>query len=220
MHLPDGFVSAPVAGATTALALIACAVSIRKTRKTLDTKTVPLLGVTAAFIFSAQMINFPVAAGTSGHVLGAALAVALLGPYSGLLVMTVTLVLQALLFADGGITALGANLVNMGLVGGGVAWLVLQSARTMRLPARFLPLAGGVAAWLSLVTASATCAAILSFSGIVPAKLVFPAMIGVHAIIGLGEGIVTASALSLILAWRPDLLNVAPQSALYRGRLA
>ncbi len=220
MHLPDGFVSAPVAGVTTALAIVACAVSIRQARKTLDTKTVPLLGVTAAFIFSAQMINFPVAAGTSGHVLGAALAVALLGPWSGFLVMTVTLVLQALLFADGGITALGANLINMGLVGGGVAWLVLHSARTMKLPVRFLPLAGGVAAWLSLVIASATCAAILAFSGIVPAKLVFPAMIGVHAIIGIGEGIVTASALSLILAWRPDLLNASPQSALYRGRLA
>ena len=172
----------------------------------------PLLGLIAAFIFAAQMLNFPIAAGTSGHFLGAALAVTLLGPAGTMIVFTIVLTAQCLLFSDGGLTALGTNIVNMGLVGGGISWLVFSFLRAA-LPknrAAFLASAG-VAAWASVVSAASACALELAVSNTVPLWVALPAMAGIHALIGVGEAIVTIAALSVVLAARPDLVRAWKQ---------
>ena len=116
MHIPDGFINPPVAIAAGAIAVVGVAVCVRGARRQLDERSAPLAGLTAAFIFAVQMLNFPVAAGTSGHLLGGALAAILIGPYAGALAVTTVLVVQALLFADGGLTALGLNIINMAFV--------------------------------------------------------------------------------------------------------
>jgi cobalt/nickel transport system permease protein len=211
MHIPDGFLSPEVAVGTGVVAAGAVAAGLRVAERTFDERRAPLLGVTAAFIFAAQMLNFPVAGGTSGHVLGAALAVVLLGPWLACLVLAVVLVVQCLLFADGGITALGANVFNMGVVGGFGAALVLAAGRRLapRTRAAFLGTTG-VAAWAAVVLGATACSFELAISGTVPLGTVLPAMLGVHVLIGLGEGVVTVAAVSAVLSARPDLVHGAP----------
>lgn len=211
MHIPDGFVSTPINLVTGAISGTAVGVAVARANRELEARTVPLLGVTAAFIFAAQMVNFPVAAGTSGHFMGALLAALLLGPWNSLVVMTVVLLLQALLFADGGVTALGSNVMNMAIVGGLGGYLLFQGLRRV-LPSNrkgFL-VSAGMAAWGSVVLASAAASLELALSGTVPLLIVTPAMVGIHALIGVGEGLITASTLSLLLASRPDLVSAAP----------
>jgi cobalt/nickel transport system permease protein len=221
MHIPDGFLSPEVAVVTGVAAAGAVAIGLRRAEATLDERRVPLLGVTAAFVFAAQMLNFPVAGGTSGHFLGAALAAILLGPWAASVVLAVVLGVQALLFADGGITALGANVLNMGVIGG------LGAGAVMRLAPRhsrgaFLA-AAAVAAWLAVMAGAAATAVQLAVSGTVPLGTVLPAMLGVHAVIGAGEAVITVAAVSAVLATRPDLIHgpvpepasrVLPNSAL------
>jgi cobalt/nickel transport system permease protein len=214
MHIPDGFLDAEVAAAAAVAAAGAVAYGLRRADRTLDERAVPLLGVTGAFVFAAQMLNFPVAGGTSGHFLGAALAAVLLGPWVACLVLAVVLGLQAFVFADGGITALGANVLNMGVVGGLGAGLVIAAGRRA-LPATrsaFLGLVG-IAAWLAVMAAAAACSLELAASGTVPLGTVLPAMLGVHALIGVGEAVVTVAAVSTVLASRPDLIALAPSLA-------
>jgi cobalt/nickel transport system permease protein len=214
MHIPDGFLDAEVAAAAGVAAAGAVAYGLRRADRTLDERAVPLLGVTGAFVFAAQMLNFPVAGGTSGHFLGAALAAVLLGPWVACLVLAVVLGLQAFVFADGGITALGANVLNMGVVGGLGAGLVIVVGRRL-LPttsAAFLGLVG-IAAWLAVMAGAAVTALQLAASGTVPLGTVMPAMLGVHALIGVGEAVVTVAAVSAILASRPDLVAMAPPLA-------
>jgi cobalt/nickel transport system permease protein len=206
-----------VSAAGAAVSAAACGVALARARRTLGERQVPLLGVTAAFVFAAQMLNFPIAACTSGHFLGAALAAILLGPLNAVLVMAVVLVIQCLLFGDGGVMALGCNIFNMGVVGPiagyGVFRTLLAVVGNNR---RFLPAAAAVAAWFSVVLAAAACAGELALAGTLPLGLGLPAMAGVHALIGGGEAIITAAAVSLILAVRPDLLACpvpAPQPA-------
>jgi cobalt/nickel transport system permease protein len=212
MHLPDGFIDAPTAVATAAGSVAAVAWATRRAGREMGERTVPLLGVTAAFIFAAQMLNFPVAAGTSGHFLGAAFAAVLLGPWAAVVVMTVVVCVQAVGMADGGITALGANVLNMGVIA------VAAGYWTHRFLRRVLPatvtgyLASvGIAAWASVVAAAAATAVELAASGTVPLRFSLPAMTAVHVVIGIGEALITVTVLATVLASRPDLVRSGPR---------
>jgi cobalt/nickel transport system permease protein len=208
MHIPDGFLSNEVALACAIPAIGAVGYGLRRAEVELDDRRVPLLGVTAAFVFAAQMLNFPVAGGTSGHFLGAALAAILLGPWLACLVLAVVLMVQAFVFADGGITALAANVLNMGVVGGVlVGGLVLAVRRA--LPNSRAALLGATAggAWLAVMAGAAACSVELAASGTVPLGTVLPPMLGVHAVIGIGEAVISVAAVSAVLATRPDLLH-------------
>jgi len=208
VHIPDGFLSNSINLATFGLSGITLAWSLKKAKQEITDREIPLIGVTAAFIFAAQMINFPVAGGTSGHFLGAALAAILLGPWISFIIMALVLVLQCLGFADGGLTALGSNLFNMGLIGGiGVFYLFrLVQVLTPKTNRGFL-LASAIASWFSVVLASLACAVELALSGTSPAKIVIPTMVGFHALIGIGEALITTAILSAVLAARPDLIR-------------
>jgi len=170
-------------------------------------QAVPLLATTGAFVFAAQMLNFPIGGGTSGHFMGGAVVAALLGPWSACLVLAVVLVIQCLAFADGGLTALGTNIVNMSILGGFGAYLIMRALRSV-LPAgrRGYLIAVAVASWASIVLASSACALELAASGTSPLGLVLPAMAGTHAIIGIGEALITVAVLSTVAAMRPDIL--------------
>lgn len=205
MHIPDGFLSTEVAVACAVPAVAAVAIGLRRANSDLDERRVPLLGVTAAFIFAAQMLNFPIAGGTSGHFLGAALAAILLGPWLACLTLAVVLGVQALLFADGGITALGANVFNMGVAGALVVGGLMRAANALA-PQRLVPIAA-VGAWLAVMTGAALTAVELAASGTVPLGTVLPAMLGTHALIGVGEAAITLAAVSAVLATRPDLID-------------
>ena len=217
MHIPDGFLEARVWVPAWVVAAGAVAVCSRKTTQTLGQRTVPVMGVTAAFIFAAQMLNFPVAGGTSGHLLGGAIAASLLGPYAGFLVITVVLLVQCFIFQDGGVTALGANVVNMALVGTAAVYpIVWLASRINR--GRAGCIAGAVvAAWFSVVLASLMCAIELALSGTSPARVVIPAMVGVHAVIGIGEAVVTGFLVAFVLRTRPELMHVNTRPAVSRA---
>jgi len=207
MHIPDGFLSGGVATVLLLLAVLAIANGLRIANAELDESRVPLLGVLAAFIFAVQMLNFPVAGGTSGHLLGATLAAVLLGPWIACLVMAVVLVTQCFAFADGGVSALGANIVNMGVLGALLAGFLIK-ALTPILPktrGAFLGLVG-VTAWLAVMIGATATSFELAISGTVPLGTVLPAMLGVHALIGIGEAVITVAAVSAVLASRPDLV--------------
>jgi len=207
MHIPDGFLSNEVALACAVPAAAAVAYGLRRAERELDDRRAPLLGVTAAFVFAAQMLNFPVAGGTSGHFLGAALAAVLLGPWLAAVVLAVVLVVQAFVFADGGVTALGANILNMGVIGGLVVGGVMVAARRVLPASRTTTLAiAGAGAWLAVMAGAAATAVELGLSGTVPLGTVLPAMLGVHAVIGAGEAVITVAAVSAVLATRPDVL--------------
>ena len=214
MHIPDGFVSTGVAAVTWAASAAGVAYSSNKLGRELQEKQVPLMGVTAAFIFAAQMMNFTVAGGTSGHLLGAALAAILLGPWAGCLVLTAVLGVQALVFQDGGLVALGANIFNMAVLGVAVAWLTYRALRrALGSRTQATLISAFVAAWLSVFIASLAAAAELALSGTSPVALVFPAMGAVHVLIGIGEGLITAGVLAFLRSVRPDLLALPTTSA-------
>jgi cobalt/nickel transport system permease protein len=209
MHIPDGFLSPEVAATTAVAATAAVGYGLKTASETLDDRRVPLLGVTGAFIFAAQMLNFPVAGGTSGHFLGAALAAILLGPWLACLTMAVVLGLQAFVFADGGITALGANVLNMGVIGALLVGALMLATRRVLPKSRTMLLAiSGVGAWLAVMAGAAATALELGISGTVPLATVLPAMLGVHAVIALGEAVITVAAVGAVLAARPDLIAV------------
>ena len=210
MHIPDGMLSAPVAGGAWILAAGGLALAVRKTHKSLGEQQIPILGVTAAFIYAAQMLKFPVLAGTSGHFLGAFLAAVLLGPWAGFLVISLVLIVQCLLHGDGGLGALGANMLNMGGVGALLTYAVFSSLKKILPFTKKRAIASaGIAAWASVFLASALCSLEVVISGNLnyPPGAVFGSMLGVHALIGVGEAIITVSVLSLVLASRPDLVT-------------
>jgi cobalt/nickel transport system permease protein len=207
MHIPDGFVSGPVAGVGFALAGVAIGFAVWKTNRTLRERFVPLMGVMAAFIFAAQMMNFPVAGGTSGHMVGGALAAILLGPWAAMIVLTSVVGVQALIFQDGGLAALGDNVFNMAVVACLVGYVVYMGF--MRFShvapwARYV--AAFAAAWLSVVIAAIACSFELALSDTSPLSVALPAMVSVHAAIGVGEGLITVAAVAFVSATRPDLL--------------
>ena len=211
MHIPDGFLDAPVSIATGVLAVGGLTYCVKRAQVELDDKLAPMAGLTAAFIFAVQMLNFPVALGTSGHLLGGALAAILVGPAAGAMCLAVVLLVQAL-FADGGLTALGANITVMGLVtafGGYAVFLLLMRL----LPKRdgTLVLSAGIAAGVSVVLSSASFVLLFAFGGNVDLSLtgVLAAMVGVHTLIGIGEGLITAVTVGTVLKTRPDLVYAA-----------
>jgi cobalt/nickel transport system permease protein len=208
VHIPDGFLSGAVNSAGMAVSIAVVSWAVAHARKTWGDREVPLLGVTAAFIFAAQMINFPIAAGTSGHFLGAALAAILLGPLNAVLVMAVVLTIQCVVFADGGLTALGVNILNMGIAGGGLCYGIFAGlVAVLPKERQFFLLAAGITAWSSVMLSAILCALELSLSGTVPWRAALPAMAGVHALIGLGEAVITTTLLSMVAAARPDLVR-------------
>ena len=207
MHIPDGFLDTATSVATWAVSVGGVGYAVRRVKQELHERQVPLIGVTAAFIFAAQMLNFTVAGGTSGHLLGGALAAILLGPWAGVLVLTSVLAVQALLFQDGGLLALGANIFNMAVVGVLLGWVAYAGLKRLLGERTWSTMvAGFVAAWLSVVVASLVAAVELAVSGTSPLSLALPAMGAVHALIGLGEGIITVAVLGFLRSVRPDLL--------------
>jgi cobalt/nickel transport system permease protein len=208
MHIPDGFLSVLVSVAFWVLSIIAIGYALRRLGQDMDERKVPLMGVLAAAIFAGQMLNFTVAGGTSGHLLGATLATVLLGPWAGVLVMTCVVGIQALIFQDGGLLALGANMFNMSVIGVFVAYTVYTAVQKLAGGKSWGVFVGGfAAAWLSIVIASLAAALQLALSGTSPANIAVPAMAGIHALIGIGEGLITVGALAFIYATRPDLLK-------------
>ncbi|HEY3397210.1 MAG TPA: energy-coupling factor ABC transporter permease [Armatimonadota bacterium] len=212
MHIPDGFVDLPTALATGALAAGGVGYASWRLSRTLAPEKVPLLGVAGAFVFAGQMVNFPVAGGTSGHLLGAALVTLLLGPWAAMLVITSVLVVQCLVFQDGGLSALGANVLNMAVIGPLVAAGVSGAGQSLFRGPRGRWVAAGGAAWATVVAAALAAALELIVSGTAPAVVVLPAMVGVHALIGLGEAALTVGALAAVVAARPDLWPVRPRA--------
>ena len=209
MHVPDGFLDAPTSAATGAIAVATIGVALVKARNELDDKTAPMAGLVAAFIFAVQMLNFPVASGTSGHLMGGALAAVLVGPWTGILCLSVVFMVQCLLFADGGITALGTNITLMGLTTVAVGWLVFKGLQ-MVLPKRLslVPVQAGIGALISVPVASLLFVVLYAIGGTadIPIDKLATAMVGVHVLIGIGEGIITFLAIGAILAVRPDLV--------------
>ncbi len=215
LHIPDGFLNLVISLVFWAITVIMVGIAISKTNKALGEKQVPLMGIMAAFIFAAQMLNFPVAGGTSGHFLGGALAAMILGPWAGILVMTSVIALQALLFQDGGLLVMGANIFNMGLltalIGFGLYRSVIGRSKGVRMAV------AGVAAWLAVVASSLVASLQLWLSGTSRLEIVVPAMLGVHVLIGLGEALITVAALAFIERTRPDLVD-EKQTAAKGGR--
>ncbi|MFC9678359.1 energy-coupling factor ABC transporter permease [Streptomyces sp. NPDC056948] len=212
MHVPDGFIDAPTSAATGVIAAGAIAVSLRGARRELDERTAPLAGLVAAFIFAVQMLNFPVAAGTSGHLLGGALAAILVGPYTGVLCVSVVLLMQGLLFADGGLTALGVNITNMAIVTTVVAYALFRGlAKVLPRTRRSITAASFVAALVSVPAAALAFTLMYAIGGTADVSIgkVATAMIGVHLLIGIGEAAITALTVGAVLAVRPDLVHGA-----------
>ncbi|MCI0582122.1 MAG: energy-coupling factor ABC transporter permease [Chloroflexi bacterium] len=216
MHIPDGFLDAKTLVVTTGLAAVGVTAAVRQARTQLPPSKVPLLGVTAAFVFAAQMVNFPIAGGTSGHLIGGVLAGVLLGPSGAVLVMTSVLTLQCLLFADGGLLALGANIFNMGIVGGVGGYYVYRAlSRAFGARAKFLAVA--VAAWCGTVMSAVATAGELSLSGVVPWSVGVLAMAGVHMVMGVGEALITTLVVLAIDRTRPEILADGPAGLPLRG---
>ncbi len=208
IHIPDGFLTPAMAAIGWAIALLMIVLALRQTRRQLDDRMVPMMGVLAAFIFAAQAINFPVAAGTSGHLIGAALAAIVMGPWAATLMMTAVLVVQGLLFQDGGLLVMGWNIVNMGVVATFSGYLTYRLACRFGGGSRTASLAAAFAAgWISVVVAAVATSIELAASGTSPLALAAAAMGSVHALIGIGEGIITAAAVGLLMATRPELLR-------------
>jgi len=208
MHIPDGFLSVAVSVILWLIIIPVIAYALRRVSTELDERKIPLMGVLAAAIFAGQMLNFAVAGGTSGHLMGAAIAAILLGPWAATLVMTVVVSVQALIFQDGGLLVLGANIFNMAVIGVAVSYAVYQTFQRLARGQKWGIFVGGfVAAWLSIEIAALAAALELALSGTSPANIAILAMGGIHALIGIGEGLITVGALAFIYASRPDLLD-------------
>lgn len=207
MHIPDGFLSVAVSLVLWLVAIVVVGYALKRVNADLGERQVPLMGVLAACIFAGQMLNFSVTGGTSGHLMGAAIATILLGPWAAILVITCVVGVQALIFQDGGLLVLGANIVNMSVIGVAVAYFVHSTVRKLlgnRSGSLFV--AGFLSGWFSLFVASLACALQLALSGTSTANVAVLAMAGIHALIGIGEGLITAGALVFLKAARQDLL--------------
>ena len=209
MHIPDGFIDIPTSAAFAAVAAVGVAASLKGAAKSLDEKTAPLAGLTATFIFAVQMINFPVAAGTSGHLFGSVLAAVLVGPYVATLALSVVLLLQALLFADGGLTAAGLNVFNLSLVGvwvGYGAFLLVKKILPKNKPS--ITTAATIAGFISVP--AAVVGFVLQYAiganSTFSVTAVFTGMMGAHLLIGIGEAVITAFSVTAVMASRPDLV--------------
>ena len=206
MHIPDGILATNTWASAWVISIGSIGFCLKKTTQILKDRMVPLMGIMSAFIFAAQMINFPVIGGTSGHLLGGVLAAVLLGPYAGAVVLTCVLIFQCLIFQDGGLLALGANIFNMAVAGTLAGYAVFYIfSKTLRGKKR-LVIGAAIASWFSVVLAATCCSFELAISGISPLRIVLPAMAGIHALIGIGEALITVAVLSFIQKVRPDLI--------------
>lgn len=211
MHIPDGFLSVGVSLVLWAVAIVVVGYALKRVNADVGERQVPLMGVLAACIFAGQMLNFSVTGGTSGHLMGAAIGTILLGPWAAILVQTCVVGVQALIFQDGGLLVLGANIVNMGVIGVAVAYFAHRSlSKLLGKWSGGLFASGFVSGWLSIVVASLACALQLALSGVSPANIAIPAMAGIHMLIGIGEGLITAGALVFLKATRRDLVEAPP----------
>ncbi len=210
MHIPDGFVDVKTAVAASALAVIGLGYALHQVRRELPVRRVPLLGLGAAFVFAAQMVNFPVIGGTSGHLVGAALIAALLGAPAAVVVISTVLIAQCFLFADGGVTALGVNIFNMAVVAPVVGSAVYRGVSRVLSGLRGQVAAMAFAGWCSTVAASLACAGQLAWSGTVGWAVALPAMAGIHMLIGIGEGAISALVFYAVVKARPELINNTP----------
>lgn len=212
MHVPDGFLDAPTSVATGVVAAVGVGLALRKARAELDDRTAPMAGLVAAFVFAGQMINFPVGAGTSGHLLGGALAAVLVGPWTATLCISVVLLVQGLFMADGGLTALGTNITLMAIVGVAVGYAVFRLVLAV-LPRALgsVPVAAALGALVSVPAAATVFTVLFAIGGTadVATGKVLTAMVGWHLVIGIGEAIVTGLVVSAVLASRPDLVHGA-----------
>lgn len=208
MHIPDGFLNTATVATTMVISAGGVGVAARMAGKEMEEKKIPLMGVLGAFVFAGQMLNFPIGIGTSGHLVGAALMSILLGPWSAALVMSLVIIIQCFIFQDGGLLALGANILNMSLIASFSSYLIYQMSHRLlgHLPHGNL-IGVFLAGWGSVVLASAACALELGFSGVVPLGVALPAITGVHALIGIGEGLITVVVISFVRAARPDLIK-------------
>ena len=207
MHIPDGFLDAKTAATTGVLAVGGITLAVRQLRRQLPPQRVPLLGLAAAFVFASQMLNFPVAGGTSGHLIGSTLIAVLLGPGAAVLVLAAVLIVQCFVFADGGLLALGANIFNMGIVAGVGGYVIYRGVQRLFGGTRGVVMAAAFAAWCATVLAAVFCAGELALSGTVAWSVVFPAMVNVHILIGLGEGLITSLVVITIHRTRPELIE-------------
>ncbi|HEY5535367.1 MAG TPA: energy-coupling factor ABC transporter permease [Ignavibacteria bacterium] len=204
MHIPDGFLTNEVWIPAAVVSAAAISIAVRNSNKQLLEKSVPRLGIISAFIFAVQMINFPVAGGTSGHLLGSALAVALMGPWLASVSISLVLIIQCLLFQDGGVTALGANVFNMAIVGVFSAYFI---QKIFSRNSKFFKYGIILSAWFSVVAASFACSLELSFSEVAPYNVVIPAMLIIHSLIGIGEAIITLAVYNSVCKFIPDMHN-------------
>jgi cobalt/nickel transport system permease protein len=209
MHIPDGFLDTTTVATTCAVSAVGVGIAVKMTNRKLGEKQIPLMGVMAAFIFAGQMFNFPIIGGTSGHLIGAALAAILLGPWAAVLVMTCVLTVQSLVFQDGGLLALGANVLNMAIIASFVGYYSYRAITAFtgadRRGKLFASFVGG---WSAVVVASIACAVELWLSGTSPLSVALPAMSGWHVLIGIGEGLITSTVLGVVLATRSDILEM------------
>jgi len=218
MHIPDGFLSVPVAVLFWLITIFTVGYALKRVSADMGERQVPIMGVLAAAIFAGQMLNFAVAGGTSGHLIGAALATIVLGPWAATLLLTCVITVQALIFQDGGLLVLGANIFNMAIVGVAVAYMTFRTIRRLVGSPAGLFASGFLAAWASVEIAALGTALELSLSGTSPANIAIPAMGGIHALIGIGEGLITVGAQAFLRASRSDLLKIN-QSTPVRGNV-
>jgi cobalt/nickel transport system permease protein len=224
MHIPDGFIDIQTSAAFAALSALGVAAALKGAKSQLDEKSAPLAGLTAVFIFAVQMLNFPVAAGTSGHLLGGALAAVLVGPWAATLALTVVLIMQGFLFADGGLTAIGLNVFNMGIIGVWAGYLIFILLKKF-LPKKksSIPVAAAIGGALSVPAAAIgfTIQYALGANATFSVSTVLSAMVGTHILIGIGEAIITGLTVSAVLASRSDLVygwkNVKNKLEIHRG---
>ena len=207
MHVPDGFIDGKTAVTAAAISAVGVGLALRQVKRELPPRKIPMLGLSAAFLFAAQMVNFPVAGGTSGHLVGGALVAALLGPSAAVVVVTTVLIVQCFLFQDGGVTALGVNVFNMAIINSAAGYVIYRALCRVLTGIRGQVTAMAFAAWGATVLAAIYCAGELAWSGTIPWTVAFPAMATVHMLIGVGEGLISALVFLAVYRARPDLIS-------------
>lgn len=207
MHIPDGFLDAKTAISTAVISAGALGYAVKKTKEELSERQVPMMGVMAAFIFAAQMVNFPIAGGTSGHLVGATLASIAFGPWASMLILTSVLLIQGFVFQDGGISALGGNVLLMGVVASLIGYAVYKALVGSQANRNRVIISTFLAGWASTFSAALGCTILIVVSGTVPLKVAFPAMAGWHVLIGIGEGLITALVVAYLTKVKPDMVS-------------
>lgn len=208
MHIPDGLLTLKWSAIFCAISALFLVIAIQRTERILKEKNIPMLGVLAAGVFAAQMINYPIPGGTSGHLLGGTLVSIFVGPAGATIVLTVVLVIQCFLFGDGGITALGANILNMAIIGVLTGWIVYYVfTKFFRLKKKAIFLGTFIGSWVSVVLAAFACAFEIGLSGTIPFRVGIPVMVGWHIFIGIGEALISSFIVSFVLVSRPDLVK-------------